>query len=79
MSWITKVQFQEVVIDFSLHHQVQNSSGTYSGSYTMGLLPSRIKQPELIADYSSLPSTQVKNVWSCNLHSHVYLHGIVLD
>jgi hypothetical protein len=77
----SKVRFPAGAGNFSLHHHVQNGSGTHPASYpvgTRGSLP-RVKRPEREADHSPPSSAEVKNAWSYTSTPPIRLYGVMLD
>jgi hypothetical protein len=67
LDWGFRVRFPVGAGNFSLHHCVQNSSGTHPASYAMGTgvtLSLKLKQPGREADHSPPSSAGVKNEWS---------------
>jgi hypothetical protein len=67
--------------NFSLHHRVQNGSGTHLASYPMvpGALSLGVKRPGREADHSPPSSAEVKNAWSNTSTLPIRLHGMVLS
>jgi hypothetical protein len=65
----SKVRFPAGTGNFSLHHRVQNCSGTHPASYPMGTgeggaLSLCVKRPGREADHSSPYSAEMKNAWA---------------
>jgi hypothetical protein len=61
-----EVRFPAGAGNFSLHHRVQNGSGSYPSSYPMGTraLSRGVKRPGCEAHHSPPSSVEVKNAWS---------------
>jgi hypothetical protein len=66
-----RVRFPTEAGNFSLHHRVQNGSGTHPASYPMGIgdLCLGIKLPGRECDHSSPSSDEVKKCEELYLHS----------
>jgi hypothetical protein len=77
----SRVRFPAGVGNFSLHHRVQNGSGTHPASYPMGTRGSfpGVKRPGREADHSPPCSAEVKNAWSYTSTPPIRLHGVVLS
>jgi len=60
--------------DFSLHHYIQTVS---PNQWVLGVHFPWVKQAGQIADHSPLSLAKVKNAW--DLHSSIYLQGMMLD
>jgi hypothetical protein len=58
----SRVRFPTGTGNFSLHHRVQNGSGSHPASYPMGTrgLSLGVKRPEREADHSPTSITEVK-------------------
>jgi hypothetical protein len=63
---VSGVRFPAEAENFSLHHRVQNGSGSHPTSYPMGTRGSfpGLKRPRREADHSPPYSAEVKNEWS---------------
>jgi hypothetical protein len=79
--WGSRVRFPAGAENFSLHHRVQNESGTHPASYPMGTRGSfpGVKQPGREANHSPPPSAKVKEYVELYLHSPIHLHGVMLS
>jgi hypothetical protein len=68
-------------VNFSLHHRVQNGSGTNPPSYPVGTRDSfpGVKRPGREADHSPPSSAEVKNAWRYASTPPIRLHGVVLS
>jgi hypothetical protein len=77
----SRVRFPAGAVNFSLHHRVQNGSGTHPASYPMGTraLSLWVKRPGREADHSPPSSVEVKEFVALYLHSPIPLHGVVLS
>jgi hypothetical protein len=66
--------------NFSLHHHIQTSSRAHPASYPMDNKGSfsGVKQLGSETDYSPLPSTEVKNMWSYTSTPLLCINGMVL-
>jgi hypothetical protein len=76
-----RVRFPTGAGNFSVHHRVQNGSGTHPGSYSVGTggtFPG-VKRLGREADHSSPSSAEVKNAWSYTSTPPIRLHGAVLS
>jgi hypothetical protein len=67
----SKVRFPAGAGNFSLHHRVQNGSGSYPSSYPMGTraLSLGVKRPGCEADHSPPSSAEVKEWVELYIHS----------
>jgi hypothetical protein len=77
----SRVRFPAGVVNFSLHHRVQNGSGAHPASYpvgTRGSLPG-VKRPGREADHSSPSSAEVKECVEYTSTPPIRLHGVVLS
>jgi hypothetical protein len=79
MGWTTRIlQFdsRQGAGNFSLHHHIQNGSGTHPASYPMG---TRGSFPGGKADHSPPSIAKLKECIELYLHSPIRLHGMVLS
>jgi hypothetical protein len=67
--------------NFSLHHRLQNGSGTHPASYPMGTRGSfpGVKRLGREADHSPPSSAEVKEWVELYLHSPIRLYGVVFS
>jgi hypothetical protein len=75
----SRVRFPARAGNFSLHHCVQNDSGSHPASYPMGnrgFFPG-VKRPGRKADHSPPSSAEVKECMELYLHSPIRLHGMM--
>jgi hypothetical protein len=72
----SRVRFPAGAGNFSLHHRVQNGTGTHSASYPMG---TRGSFPGGEADHSPPSSAEDKNSWRCTYTLPIRLHIMVLS
>jgi hypothetical protein len=72
----SRVRFPAEAGNFSLHHSVQNGSGTHPTFYPMGTEDSF---PGGKADHSPPSSAEVKNAWSYTFTPLIRLHDVVLS
>jgi hypothetical protein len=63
----SRVRFPMGFGNFSLHHRIQNGSGSHPASYprdTRGSSPGGVRQPGREADHLLPSNAEVKNAWS---------------
>jgi len=79
--WVSRFRFPAEAGNFSLHHRVQNGSGSHPASYSMGTRGSFPggKRPGREADHSLPSSSRSKNEWSYTSTPPIRLHGVVLS
>jgi hypothetical protein len=76
------VRFPAGAGNFSLHHRVQNGSGSPSQPpihWVPGSLSLGVKRPGREVDLSPPSSAEVKNAWSYTSTPPIRLHGAVLS
>jgi hypothetical protein len=83
---LKEIVFDEVLVssgagNFSLHHRVQNDSGTHTASHLTGTRGSFPGDTELgrEIDHSPYPVPRSKNEWSYTSTPTIRLHGVVLS
>jgi hypothetical protein len=69
----SRVRFPAGAGNFSIHHRVQNGSGTHPASYPMGTRGSFLGGE---TDHSPSSSVEVKNAWSYTSTPPICLHGV---
>jgi hypothetical protein len=79
--WDSKVRFPAGTENFSLHHRVQNVSGTHPASYRMGSRGSFLggKTAGREADHSPPSSAEIKELVELYFHSPIRLYDVVLN
>jgi hypothetical protein len=79
--FVVHMQFRHWVVNLSLHHRAQMSSGAHPASYPLGTraLSLGVKWPRREADHSPPSSAVVKNALSSTYTPPVRLYGVVLS